>query len=228
MFQANGEKSRVCFTRDAQFAVSRVAGKPVTLVGYAMKWNVPSEPRGYDGYTVTLMPNSVKLKEPTLALYAHDTQSVLGNSANGTLRTATDAIGLRVEIDLPDTTLGRDVAELVDKRYVAGMSFSMLYDDALKTEQIREGDTLIEMKVMAFTCDEVTVCVNPGFPQTTVAVKPEPLAQHAADRPRTDIEPPANALADDQRRLETARQDLYAGVLAEFQPPDEESSTPSH
>src|SRR5690554_4679076 len=106
---------RIIFTRDSQFAVKREQGKPTTLTGYALVWNALSDDRG--GYRVRLKPDSAKFATPTLALFQHNFRDVIGNTENGTLRIMPDTFGVKVEIDLPDTTTGRDVAELVGKKY---------------------------------------------------------------------------------------------------------------
>src|SRR3546814_4468734 len=56
-------------------------------------------------------------------LFDHDRGRVLGRSSTGTLRLKEDDKGLAVEIDLPDTSDGRDVATLIQRGDVSGMSF---------------------------------------------------------------------------------------------------------
>jgi HK97 family phage prohead protease len=158
---------RVLYTRDSRFEIAQ--GKTITQTGYALVWNVLSDDRG--GYKVRLLPGSAKFTTPTLALYQHDFRDVIGNTENGTLRLTPDDYGVKVEIDLPDTTTGRDVAELVSKGYVRGMSFSMV--SAPKGETSREnGETILNAE--AFEVDEVTVTAIPSFSSTSVEIKPAP------------------------------------------------------
>lgn len=169
---------RVLFTADPKFAVTRkrfdASGaeaaegeERITLTGYAMVWNSTSSDRG--GFVVRLLPGSAQFTTPTLALYHHDYKAVIGNTANGTLRLIADDVGVKVEIDLPGTSTAADVAELVEDKYVNGMSFSMLYDDVLTTEEKTEnGKTVIE--VAKFSCDEVTVTAAPSFTDTNIEI----------------------------------------------------------
>jgi len=60
------------------------------------------------------------------ALFNHDPSSLLGRQSSGTLRLGTDAEGLTFEVDLPDTTLGRDVAELMERGDITGASFGFI------------------------------------------------------------------------------------------------------
>lgn len=59
-----------------------------------------------------------------LALFNHSNDHVLGRSTSGTLRLASDEEGLGVEIDPPDTQLGRDLGVLVSRGDITGMSFA--------------------------------------------------------------------------------------------------------
>src|SRR5688572_16918348 len=58
------------------------------------------------------------------ALFNHDPNMLLGRAGAGTLRLSTDARGLRYEIDIPDTTVGRDVATSIARGDLAGSSFA--------------------------------------------------------------------------------------------------------
>jgi HK97 family phage prohead protease len=160
---------RILFTADARLKFSLAAdgapGKIGTLKGYALLWNVLSSDRG--GYKVRLLPGSAAFATPTMALFNHDQARVLGSTANGTLRTSSDDTGVAVEIDLPDTTDGRDAVCLVRDGYVTGMSFAMTGNP--------QGDVTTEagqqiLNAKSYTVDEVTITAIPSFTQTSVTV----------------------------------------------------------
>jgi len=58
-----------------------------------------------------------------VALVDHDPKAVLGRTRTRTLRLAEDTRGLAFELDLPDTTTGRDVLTLAERGDIGGMSF---------------------------------------------------------------------------------------------------------
>lgn len=58
-----------------------------------------------------------------LAFVDHDAGKLLGRRSAGTLRLSDSNEGLAFEIDLPETTLGRDVLALAERGDLGGMSF---------------------------------------------------------------------------------------------------------
>ena len=70
-------------------------------------------------------------------LFNHDSDHLLGRMSAGTLRLATDARGLRYEIDLPDTQMGRDVATSIERGDLTGSSFAFVPSE---TAWSRDGD----------------------------------------------------------------------------------------
>jgi HK97 family phage prohead protease len=93
---------------------------------------------------------------------------LLGRTSAGTLRLIEDEIGLRMELDLPDTTLGRDVAELTRSRNLQGQSFSFTTavaqwdyssDPAIRT--VIEVDSLFDVGPVTF----------PAYEETSVAMR---------------------------------------------------------
>lgn len=212
----NNDNRRTVFTTDAKLAIRRkpaatmAAAAPgeqtaeqksqVTLEGYAMVWNTLSSDRG--GFRVRLLPGSAKFTEEVHALFHHDFRAILGATGNSTLRVSSDDIGVKVEIDLPDTSTARDVAELVEDKYVRGMSFSMLWDGI--EYDVKDADTDDEvMEVKSFLCDEVTVTAIPSFTDTSIGVQ----GADAAD-PTNPTEPkadPAYARIEQTIRLERLR-----------------------
>lgn len=69
-------------------------------------------------------PDVVLRTDGAVAFWNHNPDIVLGSTRAGTQRLTRDAKGIRNEVDLPDTSWGRDVAVLVRRGDVAGQSFA--------------------------------------------------------------------------------------------------------
>lgn len=67
---------------------------------------------------------AISEKHDARALFNHDPNMLLGRAGAGTLRLSTDARGLKYEIDLPDTQVGRDVAASIARGDLTGSSFA--------------------------------------------------------------------------------------------------------
>jgi HK97 family phage prohead protease len=154
-----------------------------TLKGYAIVWNAIST----DARKASIAPGSVKFTNPVLAMYGHDDKCILGNTANGTLTLTQDSYGLLVSITPPDTSYARDVCELVEDGYVAGMSFGMFGNDFTDKDGVR---TYTDILV-----DEVTITAVPAFPQTSISIDEQADGDYSkkndkvitADRDRHEI-----------------------------------------
>jgi len=59
-----------------------------------------------------------------LALADHDQRAVLARTKSGTLRLAEDSRGLHFDLDIPNTSFGRDILELAERGDVGGASFA--------------------------------------------------------------------------------------------------------
>lgn len=96
-------------------------------VGYALRYNSISENLG--GYVETPLPGSATktLQEQDIrALFNHDPSQLLGRKGAGTLRIADDGVGARYQIDLPDTSLGRDLGTLIARGDIYGSSYTFV------------------------------------------------------------------------------------------------------
>ena len=96
----------------------------VTAYGYAARFDARSQNLG--GFVERIAPGAFKqtLQEADVrGLFNHDPNYVLGRNRAGTLRMHEDDVGLAYEIDLPNTSAGRDVAELLRRGDVSGSSF---------------------------------------------------------------------------------------------------------
>ncbi|MDX1015344.1 HK97 family phage prohead protease [Sinorhizobium medicae] len=94
------------------------------LVGYAAVFG--QEARIAD-FTEVIAPGafqrSLAAGGDVLALADHDPKRVLARTKSGTLRLSEDERGLRFELDVPDTSVGRDILALAARSDLGGMSF---------------------------------------------------------------------------------------------------------
>jgi HK97 family phage prohead protease len=92
--------------------------------GYAAVFNSPSEPLPF---TESIAPGafrkSLRARNDIKFLWNHDTGEILGSTRAGTLTLTEDSYGLKVDGLLPNTSRGRDVAELLRRGDVDSMSF---------------------------------------------------------------------------------------------------------
>jgi HK97 family phage prohead protease len=168
---------RILFTADARFSVTpSTNGGPGVLSGYALVWNQKSSDRG--GFKVALAPNSAQFDNPTFALFNHNYDAPLARNDNNTLSLASDAYGVKATIELPNTTVGRDVAELVRSGIVKGMSFGMLLDGASFTTSTDADGDEVDL-FTSFRADEVTITPVPAFTGTSVGVAGDQPVRHA-------------------------------------------------
>lgn len=105
------------------------------------------------------------------ALWSHNSDLVLGRTGNRTLRLTEDDMGLRFELDLPDTTLGRDAFTSIERGDVSGMSFGF---SVKREDQVwARGEpgaphlrTLLRVNLF-----EVSPTAFPAYPQTSVSAR---------------------------------------------------------
>lgn len=148
------------------------------LVGYAATFG--TETRIAD-FTETIAPgafrDSLAAAGDILALVDHDTSRVLARTKTGSLRLSEDTRGLRFEIDVPDTSAGRDVLALAQRGDLGGASFGFSVDPG--GEEWR-GD---RRQLRSVTLHEISVVSAwPAYPGTDVAARSKPSARVAQAR----------------------------------------------
>jgi HK97 family phage prohead protease len=140
--------------------------------GYAIVFN--SESRNLGGFTETINPDALdgalERNNDVLALYGHDYQNVLGRQSAGTLELQKDERGIKYKLNLPDTTLGRDVFTLIERGDLKGNSFGFTVkkdkwskgeDMALRT--IEEIQDLFEISIVSMPAYEATDLTKRSF-----------------------------------------------------------------
>ena len=161
-----------------------------TLVGYAAKFNVRSEDLG--GWVEQITPgafDSVLQNKPDVrALLNHDPNHVLGRSTAGTLRLSADGIGLRAEMDLPDTQAARDLATSIDRGDIDQMSFGFRVGPGGALWDLDSAPAVRTVNEVAELLD-VSVVTYPAYPQTEVGLRSlEEARKAAAPAPAAPVE----------------------------------------
>lgn len=147
-----------------------------TLVGYAAVFERLTDIGGYFQEKIAPGAFADAIKGDVRALIDHDRGRVIGRTKSGTLRLTEDGTGLRVEIDVPNTTDGNDLWELVERGDITGMSFGFR---VTKETWDETGDipvrTIEKLELL-----EVSAVAWPAYEDTT-------LAKRSLDAARAEV-----------------------------------------
>jgi HK97 family phage prohead protease len=137
--------------------------------GYAAKFEQLSEDLGGFREKIKKGAFARSLSERSvLAFWNHNTDIVLGNTQNDTLKVWEDELGLRFELEMPDTNSGQDAFKMIKRGDSKGVSFGFRtlkdeWDESNRNDIIR---TLIDV-----TLYEVSPTAMPAYLQTSVSAR---------------------------------------------------------
>ncbi|UWZ81833.1 HK97 family phage prohead protease [Occallatibacter riparius] len=139
------------------------------IAGYAARFDSPSDDIGFiETIDHHAFDGVLRTKPDVLVLFNHDAHKLLGRTASGTARVSVDARGLLYSCDLPDTTVGRDVYELVKRGDVVGSSFGFVVAEDVwnvaPNGQVKR--TILNLSRL-IDCSPV---VTPAYPSTSVTI----------------------------------------------------------
>jgi HK97 family phage prohead protease len=149
-------------------APKRGSKSPGTLVGYAARFDSLSEDLG--GFVETIAPGAFSraLKGSDVrALRNHQPDTLLGRTSTGTLVLEEDSQGLRMEIELPDTSAGRDTKELIQRGDLSGASFS--FSNTSDEWDFKANPPLRTLRSMDL--HDVGPVTFPAYAETSVAIR---------------------------------------------------------
>jgi HK97 family phage prohead protease len=153
-------------TNSADFEI-RAEGDGMTFTGYASVFNSPSEDLG--GFIEYVAPGafkrSLQSRNEVKLLWNHDSGEPLASLRGGTMQLVEDSRGLKVTAQLPNTTRGRDVAELLRTNVINTMSFGF---NVIRDMWSSDGKTRTLESVRLF---EVSVVSFAAYPSTTAQVR---------------------------------------------------------
>jgi len=182
---------------------------PARVSGYAAVFHraedAGTEFRIADDYVERIAPGAFSdaLTCDVRALFNHDQNNVLGRTVSETLTLSEDTQGLRYEVDMPDTQLGRDLVVSIARGDVTGSSFSFTVDrDGAEVRE--EGGQLVRTITKVKRLYDVGPVTFPAYEGASTSVRSDDdaadaLAEREAfeaskktDEPKTP--PPANEL----------------------------------
>lgn len=165
-------------------------GGGATISGYAAVFNKETVIGGSMwGFREQIAPHAFDdaiTRDDVRALFNHDPNMLLGRSVNGTLRLSVDKKGLKYEVDLPDTTVARDVRELIKRGDVSGSSFAFHVDEdgsEWDDSEMKKGKLPLRTITKAELFD-VSPVTYPAYPQTSVSARSKAEAAVEAEKTR--------------------------------------------
>lgn len=144
--------------------------KDIKIRGHAAIFNELSVDLG--GFREKIDPGAFAksiLEDDVRALWNHNADMVLGRNKSGTLKLTEDERGLAIEIDPPDTQLGRDVMCLMQRGDVTQMSFGFTVPDGGERWEMIGGVAI--RTLTAVNLFDVSPVTYPAYEGTDVAAR---------------------------------------------------------
>lgn len=155
------------------------AGDGMSFSGYAAVFNSDSEPLPFiERILPGAFRKSLKSRNNVRMYLNHDSTMLLATTRAKTLRLMEDERGLKVEADLPDTTVGRDLSTLIKRGDVDSMSFG--FSVPRGGDKFSDDGMVRELKEVKLY--EVSVVTGfPAYAATSASVRSlDKLAQRTA------------------------------------------------
>ncbi len=161
------------------------------VAGFAVRYNSETVIAG--AFREKFAPGAFTeaIKGDVRALFNHEDGKVLGRTKSGTLKLREDQEGLSYELDLPDTTVGRDLKVSMQRGDIDGSSFGF----TVKREQWDDTGDLPLRTVLEAGLREVSPVPYPAYEDSMIALRSRDKAKDEAQK--------------DEREAQKAR-DLYA------------------
>jgi len=147
------------------------------IEGYAVVFDSRSE---YLGFYETIYKGAITedliRTSDVVMCFNHDQEKILARSTNGegTLHLTLDDHGLHFEFEVPNTTVGNDVLELVRRGDIKGCSFAFSIDPEDESsehwERMEDGNMHRSVFHIAGLYD-TSIVIHPAYPDTDVQAR---------------------------------------------------------
>lgn len=162
----------------AQPVELRMDGDNRSLSGYAAVFYRAGDPGTEyelaENYVERIAPgafvDAIEGGDDVRGLFNHDANHVLGRVSSGTMTITEDDMGLRYDIELPDTATGNEVRTLVDRGDITGSSFGFRVTGQ---EHEERSDGVLVRTITNVSLIDVGPVTFPAYESTQVAVRAE-------------------------------------------------------
>lgn len=183
------KETRILDLGSTSMEVREAEDGATTLVGYGAVFDSLSQDLG--GFREKIDPKAfnrtVQNQKDILATLNHNVDALLGRTSAGTLRLGIDEVGVRYEVDLPQTSTGLDVAVLAQRGDLFGSSFTFsVTKDGEAWDKDENGNrirTLTEVRLY-----ELGPVVSPAYLDTTVALRSLESLDHEEEQEKDPVD----------------------------------------
>ena len=163
-----------------------VEQKKMLVAGYVIKFGEPTvlgkDSKGRsicEVYDPGCVDAATDLTNCIMRYNHNDDYQVLARTSNDTLRLTVDAVGVKVDAEIADTTQGRDIYELIRRRDITAMSAGFAVD----SDEFDYNTSTRHIQHIAAIRD-ASVVDNPAYASTSVDVVKRSV--EAAEHERTE------------------------------------------
>ena len=150
--------------RDAQ------EDSPRIISGYAAVFNQVAQIGRWYRYKEQIASNAFEgcNYDKCVACFNHNTDNILARYSSGTLKLSVDEVGLRFEFEVPNTTVGNDMYELVKRGDISQCSFAFVVaEESWKYDEQNDDNDLRTIEKIAELWD-VSLVTYPAYEGTSV------------------------------------------------------------
>jgi uncharacterized protein len=170
------------------------------IEGYASVFDQPYDSGWFiESVKPGAFSRALREKQDVRCLFNHDANNVLGRSKSGTLRMSEDSSGLQFECDTdPNTTVGSDVAAMIDRGDIDGCSFGFQVTKQSWREEKDEatGQMVVYRVIEDVDLYDVGPVTYPAYEGTSVAARslwpdgvPAEIRSHVPELREKDAKP---------------------------------------
>lgn len=139
------------------------------VIGYGAVFNTMSNDLG--GFTERIEPGAFDgtLQDDVRFLLNHDPNFIFGRTVAGTLSLSVDAIGLRYEVELPDTQGARDLAVSLERGDITQSSFAFTVAEDEWDQD--EENNIVRTITKVNRLYDVSAVTYPAYEEASVALR---------------------------------------------------------
>ncbi len=147
----------------------RIDGDKNVISGYASVFS-PARSEDLGGFIEQVDAHAFdeSISGDVRGLFNHDANQILGRTKSGNLRLSTDSRGLRYEIDVPDTQLGRDLVTSMKRGDVDSSSFAFR---CIKDAWEQDDNGMMLRTILKADLFDVSPVVYPAYPDASSQVR---------------------------------------------------------